>query len=74
VETPVSQLVKEMVDIHNMRLRIQRLKVREDAGGRDSPRVVTFGCQTGYNMDPASVRPHTWRQWGGRTVDFFRED
>jgi hypothetical protein len=24
---PVSQLVKDMVDVHNMRLRIQRLKV-----------------------------------------------
>ena len=28
-DTPVSQLVKDLVDIHNMRLRIQRLKVRE---------------------------------------------
>lgn len=28
VDTPVSQLVKELVDIHNTRLRIQRLKVR----------------------------------------------
>ena len=28
VDIPVSQLVKELVDIHNTRLRIQRLKVR----------------------------------------------
>ena len=31
VAVPVSQLVKELVDIHNTRLRIQRLKVRHPA-------------------------------------------
>ena len=31
VDIPVSQLVKELVDIHNTRLRIQRLKVRASA-------------------------------------------